>query len=545
MVIKEFNINLNHISNNGDTRNFSIKGDPNAIFSLMIKKQTGSTITYYDFSTNTFGSTQKKLKNRKLNNGVYRDSIVFPAGSLSYGDNPNTYTLMLFAESAYGTRHIDHVEKRFPDSELDLNSSIGSNSNLMEKVIYQFPETRVSYFATQQGGSLSGGFTGMSATTDIFNIQRGLGSGKLSLKTIATLASTKAGAITRQPQISDFFAYTARTLLEPVEIPGVTTPQDSEDRSATITSFPSNANQFTINSAAEWAVGMTVKGIAIDGIHDIDSPVIITGISTNDITINKSITITSSVANAAVEAYDIRYRRWKCDEIQGLTPGMIAFSGGVSAGTTISQYIDVTNQTIETVDKDGGINEETVVYTNFNIPALDPSGNTPDWQYGKLNTQKGIITFDTPQVVASNRNVATKFHAYGKNGIEKLTNCSFNVTDLTVTVADVTTTVNDTDADGNTPLSVFTVTSASGILDDVSVVSGVNISGEYGDPVVTNISTNDITVSPSNQYLQNGQTLTFSGAGRVFTISADIEFEKVDGAGFDLAIDVDKFITAS
>ena len=545
MVIKEFNINLNHISNNGDTRNFSIKGDPNAIFSLMVKKQTGSTITYYDFSTNTFGSTQKKLKNRKLNNGIYRDSIVFPAGSLSYGDNPNTYTLMLFAESAYGTRHINHVEKRFPDSELDLNSSIGSNSNLMEKVIYQFPETRVSYFATQQGGSLSGGFTGMSATTDIFNIQRGLGSGKLSLKTIATLASTKAGTITRQPQISDFFAYTARTLLEPVEIPGVTTPQDSEDRSATITSFPSNANQFTINSAAEWAVGMTVKGIAIDGIHDIDSPVIITGISTNDITINKSITITSSVANAAVEAYDIRYRRWKCDEIQGLTPGMIAFSGGVSAGTTISQYVDVTNQTIETVDEDGGINEKTVVYTNFNIPALDPSGNTPDWQYGKLNTQKGIITFDTPQVVASNRNVATKFHAYGKNGIEKLTNCSFNVTDLTVTVADVTTTVNDTDADGNTPLSVFTVTSASGILDDVSVVSGVNISGEYGDPVVTNISTNDITVSPSNQYLQNGQTLTFSGAGRVFTISADIEFEKVDGAGFDLAIDVDKFITAS
>ena len=545
MVIKEFNINLNHISNNGDTRNFSIKGDPNAIFSLMIKKQTGSTITYYDFSTNTFGSTQKKLKNRKLNNGIYRDSIVFPAGSLSYGDNPNTYTLMLFAESAYGTRHIDHVEKRFPDSELDLNSSIGSNSNLMEKVIYQFPETRVSYFATQQGGSLSGGFTGMSATTDIFNIQRGLGSGKLSLKTIATLASTKAGAITRQPQISDFFAYTARTLLEPVEIPGVTTPQDSEDRSATITSFPSNANQFTINSAAEWAVGMTVKGIAIDGIHDIDSPVIITGISTNDITINKSITITSSVANAAVEAYDIRYRRWKCDEIQGLTPGMIAFSGGVSAGTTISQYVDVTNQTIETVDEDGGINEKTVVYTNFNIPALDPSGNTPDWQYGKLNTQKGIITFDTPQVVASNRNVATKFHAYGKNGIEKLTNCSFNVTDLTVTVADVTTTVNDTDADGNTPLSIFTVASASGILDDVSVMSGVNISGEYGDPVVTNISTNDITVSPSNQYLQNGQTLTFSGAGRVFTISADIEFEKVDGAGFDLAIDVDKFLTAS
>ena len=126
-----------------------------------------------------------------------------------------------------------------------------------------------------------------------------------------------------------------------------------------------------------------------------------------------------------------------------------------------------------------------------------------------------------------------------------LTNCSFNVTDLTVTVADVTTTVNDTDADGNTPLSIFTVASASGILDDVSVMSGVNISGEYGDPVVTNISTNDITVSPSNQYLQNGQTLTFSGAGRVFTISADIEFEKVDGAGFDLAIDVDKFITAS
>ena len=56
MNIKEFNFSLDYVSNLGETRNFTIIGDDGAIFSLVIKRTVGSTVTYYDFSSNTFGN---------------------------------------------------------------------------------------------------------------------------------------------------------------------------------------------------------------------------------------------------------------------------------------------------------------------------------------------------------------------------------------------------------------------------------------------------------------------------------------------------------
>jgi hypothetical protein len=545
MIIKNFNIDLNYINNGGESRQFTVEGTRGSIFSLVVEKLTGSTTTYYNFSTNTFTSTFKRLKNKKLTSGSYTGVITFPAGGLSSGNNPNTYTLKLYAESAWGTRHTNYIEKRFPDNTIDLNSSRGSNSNLLQKVLYQFPDTVVT-LTTISPNALTG-FSGATLSAQTINVQRGNNTGKIPFSLTCTLASTKAGKLKRQPQPADVTAFAQRTLGEPVAIPGVTANHGGESGIAlTINNLPrTNTNTFTVAEPGATAVGMTIKGAAFDGIYDKDHPVIVTGVSDSTITINKNVTIANVVANASATANNIRYRRWKCTEIQNLSPGILAFSGGVAAGTKISGYKDITSYDIETQLEDGSVQESTLDVVNFDIPALDPLGHQPSWQYGSLNTQQGIITFDTAQVVSSNRNVATKLYAYGPSFIKTINNSSVKITNLKAEITKVTTTVNDaSNADGATAQTAIVVASASGIMDDVSIMSGVNVTSTSVDPVVTNISGTTLTVSPA-QYLQHGQTLTFLGAGRVFTITGEIEFENVDSTDFALRFDLEKFITAS
>ena len=75
-------------------------------------------------------------------------------------------------------------------------------------------------------------------------------------------------------------------------------------------------------------------------------------------------------------------------------------------------------------------------------------------------------------------------------------------------------------------------------------MSGVNVTATAVNPLVTNISGTTLTVSPA-QYLQHGETLTFTGAGQTFTITGDLEFKNVDTVDFQLNLDLEKFITAS
>ena len=128
-VIKDFIINLGSIAAAGENRPFSVTGDNDAIFSLEVKNEDGY---YYNFKTKAFAAAHKRLKNKKLSNGVYNDTIAFP----SVGD-PDQYDIYLFAESAHDTVHAEYSEVRFGDGSIDINSSKGSGSNLLKKVIYQ------------------------------------------------------------------------------------------------------------------------------------------------------------------------------------------------------------------------------------------------------------------------------------------------------------------------------------------------------------------------------------------------------------------------
>ena len=224
---------------------------------------------------------------------------------------------------------------------------------------------------------------------------------------------------------------------------------------------------------------------------------------------------------------------------------MFGATADFTANATIQGILDETELTREVVQQDGSVEEETYTITNANIPALETLGKKPTIDYGLVSNQDGVVTFSSGQQLTNVRNTNNKCYAYGKTNIKTLTGIDINMTDLKIELADVTTTVNDSDANGTYALTSFDITSTSGILVDVSTVHGVNLNSGVATPVVTNISSSTITLTPGSHVLQNGQSLTFKGAGRVFTISGNVQITNNAVRSTVLYFDLDRLITAS
>jgi len=553
MIIKELQIDLDYVSNEGQQKDYKVTGDNGSIFSVVVEKIIpGAATQYYDFNTSTFTESYKRLKNKAITTSSYSGSITFPAGiyPVSIPNGPIKYIVSVYAEEAFDTFQDQYSEVRFPDGVLDINSSKGSNSNLLQKVLYQFPETTVTLSSISASGN--SGFSSFLPVAQTFNIQRGSSSGKINFSHQITLHNTKTGFIKRTPKLSDLVCFLSRTLVEPVAIKGDVTYVNDSPESATKTmsmdgSF--NNTALTLNSTNGINVGDTIVAFGqfenqING----EIPIVVVSIiDETRITVSKALQNTSggSVSNISITFENRTYRRWYVENIQGFQENMIAYGSSLVSGTFLSRYLDETEITTEQMNSNGEVVEETTTVTNINVPAVDTLGYTPTYEYGNLKSQKGYITFNQPQAVYNNRNGSVKFYAYGEKAIEIVNNSKINLENLNIELSPVTTTVNDAaNADGDTAQTAIVVASATGIKDDVSVMSGVNVTSTSIDPIVTNISGTTLTVSPA-QYLQHGETLTFTGAGQVFTITGDIDFKSVDSAGFTISFDVDKFITAS
>ena len=75
-----------------------------------------------------------------------------------------------------------------------------------------------------------------------------------------------------------------------------------------------------------------------------------------------------------------------------------------------------------------------------------------------------------------------------------------------------------------------------------SIISGVGISNTAVNPYVDTISSLNLTASVA-QVLENAQTLTFTGAGNIVTITGNITVKDVGNEAVTLKFDIDKFLT--
>ena len=208
-VIKAFNLDLSDLQASSTIRPFSIVGDKGSEFILEIKNEDSY---YYNFTTNAFQAAQSRLEDT-LSTLSYDGSIKFP--TITDDDH---YDIYLYAKP--GTIHAPYTEVRFADSSIDINSSKGSNSLLMQKVIYQYTDLTLTIGKASPNSTIE--MTGTGHSNDSITIERG---GKIkkvpfSIISVVTTAS-KAYQIIKNPETSDIYAKKDVTISrEPEILPG-------------------------------------------------------------------------------------------------------------------------------------------------------------------------------------------------------------------------------------------------------------------------------------------------------------------------------------
>ena len=196
-VIRGFNLDLSNIAADGESRSFTITGDKGAQFSLEIKDNT--TGQCYNFFTNAFQTTTYKL-DAELTNGAYNGYINFPAVTGS----SDRYDVNLLAKP--GTVHANYTEVRFADGTVDVNSSTGSASLVLQKIIYQYSALTLSLQGISQNSTVLGTFS-----TDTITLDRGKGTSK-SFSITATAPAHVSYSIAKEVESADALALTTTTV---------------------------------------------------------------------------------------------------------------------------------------------------------------------------------------------------------------------------------------------------------------------------------------------------------------------------------------------
>jgi len=191
--IYSFIIDYSDLPATSEKRRFYLTGDKGSEFRIEVKDAT--TNQYYNFVTKTFQTAQSSLQD-KIDGYYYNGSITFPA--VTGGDDQ--YNVFVYAVP--GTEHADYKEVRFRDRSIDLNKSTGSNSLMLQKVIYQYADINLT-LSTYSSNTAS--ITGTLGTQAVA-VSRGKTKAITSFSTAFTVASNKAVRISRQPTEDDFLA---------------------------------------------------------------------------------------------------------------------------------------------------------------------------------------------------------------------------------------------------------------------------------------------------------------------------------------------------
>ena len=205
--INSFTIDSSSLTSVGGVKQYTVSGDPGAVFSLVIINNAGN---FYNFPEKTivskdsdtvrpagaFSTTATKLFNQKLNDqGFYNSTIEFPVSG-----SDDKYTILLQAEAGFKT---------------SLNSSLSANDVYYAADVYQYADARLT-FAVASTGSPStyvnhpnppdSSYTVAGSSTNSNNLNFNK---KLTVSWSVALSSSQF-IIARQPTLNDFFFSTTR-----------------------------------------------------------------------------------------------------------------------------------------------------------------------------------------------------------------------------------------------------------------------------------------------------------------------------------------------
>ena len=215
---------------------------------------------------------------------------------------------------------------------------------------------------------------------------------------------------------------------------------------------------------------------------------------------------------------------------------MIAVPGtNVTANSKIAKYEDTITIFADT-------DTEEVIIKN-QAPAVNTKAQKPTIVNGLVTVQPGNVVFNKQQALALAGD-AMKIGGYGTAKILEIHGYEISFTDLAMALTPVTTTTTAASFDSTSVV----LAARDGILNGTSTVSGIGINPSVAAPTVNsgaNATGAGTVVLSAAQTLENGITLTFPGAGKVATITGNIEVLKAGNADAVLRFDVEKLLTSA
>jgi len=530
-IIKDFKINLSDMSAAKQVRNFTVTGDPNAIFSLEITNED-TTPTYYNFDTKTFSTTKARLNRKRLIDGIYSDSITFPAIS-----DDDHYNIHVFAENGYDTFHDEYAEVRFADGSLDINSSKGSNSSLLKKIIYQYTDTTITLSAVSPNSVATFGSMAITGNRTIV-ASRGQRVTSIPFSVIVTAAAAKAFQIIQQPSPNNITSKVTRTIgADPVNIIG-------EDI------YPTVSDTDTVNNAVTSGITVTMDNAVASNVvvgDRITGNTALNGKVVTVVALTGTYTFTMSEAIAIADGITLSFsnrmnHRWSLTSngIFGLAGNMKPIGTNITTDTVISPYKDTTTYTTIVEDEYGGLSNVQKTVTNATSLALDTVSQKPTITNVVVTHQLGDVTFDKQQKLVLGGD-SVVFYAYGPNAIKSMLSTEIELTNLSIALTKPTTTTTE----ATSAHATIEVADREGVINNVSQVSGIGIDPTVADPFLTTGGGLDGPgdwIMGAVQTLENGITLTVENTSRVATITGNISVTSVNNSDFTLEFDLEKLL---
>jgi len=521
-IIQEFNINLSDLPAVSERRDFTIFGNGLAEFRLEVKDNT--TGYYYNFVKKTFSSRQSFLEDATFN-GRYDGSITFPAVTGS----DDQYDIYLYAIN--DTIHTRYQEARFGDGTLDINNSIGSNSLVMQKVIYQYAALTLTLTGYSPNSTVSG-----TAGTDTVSINRGKAKVKTAFSFTYTAGATAAYRVLRQPTSDDFIAFVQPVVgTQPINLPNENiypTVNNTDTTNATMSS--TDLVTMTSDVADKMKEGDRVTGTGISS-SDVVTVLNITSGTAKQFRASQNVSISSGVTLSFSNRMNYSWPITNFAHL--LKKGMIVVPDGlnVTADTSIGDYED-------TLTLFEGTKRERKFVRNRRS-ALSTLGKKPTVVKGLVTVQEGQVIFDKQQVLALGGDTL-RVGGYGESEILRVFDWDVRFTDLAVTLTSPTTTTSGAVSASAT----IGVADREGVINNVSRLSGIGVDSSVQNPLITAGGGADgagnFTVDAA-QTLESGITLTIENTGRIATITGNIEIIKAGTADQTIRIDVENLLSTS
>ena len=599
-IIQNLQLDLSNIPAIGEQRSFSITGDNGSEFIFEIKDNT--TGYYYNFSTNTFVSTKHKLE-ESIAGGSYNGIIAFPAVTGS----SDQYDIYLYAKP--GTVHVNYIEVRFDDGSIDINSSTGSNSLMMQKVIHQYAALTLSLQAFSPNSTISGTFA-----TQNFSVDRNKNKVKTSFSITATAAAAVSYKILKQPSQQDILSILNLTVgSDPELLPGEdefpteTLAFTGDDVNGAVTSgsvvrmdntdlsevinvgdkITSPTTEGTVDGAVEDGVKIVLDenvaeimavGDQMTGTMQSDAGVILVthldpdGDNAKEFQIDTADTIadgttlrfsskvnrshtTVTVVETSGTATDFTMSQaiqFRDNQPLTFTPRKnkrwpLDDISKLSIGTFILPGTNVTSDSFITNYENTTIINEG--YDSEETLVLDTiSGLDTKGQTPTLTD--GVVTTQPGSVIFNKQQVLAlggdTISIAGYGQEKVLSNYGYEVLFTDLAVSLSAITTTTTSTVSNS--TTVPVASVNGVLPGTTTISGIGIDPSVADPTIDSRS---VTSGAGNlelsaaQTLENGITLSYSGSGQVATITGNIEVIKAGTANQTIYFDVEKLLSMS